>query len=230
LLGRSAKLAKRHVSGVKASEPGAAPLARTPDGVDGEIAVTSYPGGRWAAAVEGPASNQQRRPMRRGEEKGGIHMLTRWNTGWSDFDEMFSAMNQLRSYMDRVLEDGFHGRIADGRVLPFYAGTWPRTNLVDAGANLVLTAEVPGLSENDIKLTLNQEVLTISGERKVQAPEGYSAHRQERATVSFSRSFTLPCRVNAERTTASVKNGILTVTIEKAADAMPRQIVVKAAQ
>jgi HSP20 family protein len=155
-------------------------------------------------------------------------MLTRWNTGWSDFDDMFAAMNQLRSYMDRVFEDAFAGRYAEGRALPLFAGTWPRANLIDAGSNLILTAEVPGLSEKDLKLTLNQEVLTLSGERKVQAPEGYSAHRQERAAVNFSRSFALPCRVNAERTSASVKNGILTVTLEKAADAMPRQIAVKA--
>jgi HSP20 family protein len=155
-------------------------------------------------------------------------MLTRWNTGWSDFDDMFAMMNQLRSYMDRVFEDTFGSRFAEGRALPFYAGTWPRANLIDAGSNLIVTAEVPGLSEKDIKLTLNQEVLTISGERKVQAPEGYSAHRQERAAVSFSRSFALPCRVNADRSSASVKDGILTVTLEKAADAMPRQIAVKA--
>lgn len=157
-------------------------------------------------------------------------MLTRWNAGWNEFDEMFSAMNQLRTYMDRVFEDAVGGRLLDGRALPFVAGTWPRANLIDAGSNLIVTAEVPGLSEKDIKLTLNQDVLTISGERKVQAPEGYSAHRQERPAVNFSRSFALPCRVNGDRTSASVKNGILTVTLEKAADAMPRQIAVKASQ
>lgn len=157
-------------------------------------------------------------------------MLTRWNAGWNELDEMFSAMNQLRTYMDRVFEDALGGRVSDGRALPFIAGTWPRANLIDAGSSLIVTAEVPGLSEKDIKLTLNQDVLTISGERKVQAPEGYSAHRQERPTVNFSRSFALPCRVNGDRTSASVKNGILTVTLEKAADAMPRQIAVKASQ
>jgi len=130
-------------------------------------------------------------------------MLTRWNTGWNDFDDAFSAMSQLKSYMDRAFEDAFSGRVADGGALPFYARTWPRTNLVDAGTKLILTAEVPGLSENDIKLSLNQDVLTISGERKVEAPEGYSAHRQERADVSFSRSLVLPCRVNAESASAA---------------------------
>jgi len=155
-------------------------------------------------------------------------MLTRWNAGWNEFDEMFSAMNQLRTYMDRVFEDTLGGRLQDGRALPFHAGTWPRANLIDAGSNVVVTAEIPGLSEKDVELTLNQDVLTISGERKVSAPEGYSVHRQERPAVSFSRSFALPCRVNAERATASVKDGILTVTLEKAPDAMPRQIAIKA--
>lgn len=155
-------------------------------------------------------------------------MLTRWNGGWSDVDDMFASMSQLRNYMDRVFADIAPGRFAEGVPGAFYGGTWPRTNLVDGGSNLVLTSEVPGLSEKDLKLTLNQEVLTISGERKATAPAGYSAHRQERETVNFSRSFVLPCRVNAERASAAVKNGILTVTLEKAPDAMPRQITVHA--
>lgn len=155
-------------------------------------------------------------------------MLTRWNTGWNDFNDAFSAMSQLKTYMDRVFEDAFGERAADGGTSPFFARTWPRANLIDAGAKLILTAEVPGLSEKDIKVSLNEEVLTLSGERNVVAPAGYSAHRQERGSVSFSRSFALPCRVNAESTSAEVRNGILTVTIEKAADAQPRQIAVKA--
>lgn len=155
-------------------------------------------------------------------------MLTRWNAGWNQFDEMFAAMNQLRTYMDRVFEDTLGGRLADGRALPFQAGTWPRVNLVDAGASLVVTAEVPGLSDKDVELTLNQDVLTISGERKVTAPEGYSVHRQERPAVRFSRSFALPCRVNPDEATASVKDGILTVTLAKSPDALPRQIAIKA--
>jgi HSP20 family protein len=155
-------------------------------------------------------------------------MLTRWNTGWNEFDEMLSALNQLRTNMERVFEDAWNGRSSDGGALPLRTGRWPRTNLIDAGTNLVLSAEVPGLSERDIKLTLSQEVLTVAGERKNAAPDGYSVHRQERPTVTFSRSFALPCRVNPERTNASVKNGILTVTLEKMSDAIPRQIAIKA--
>ena len=93
---------------------------------------------------------------------------------------------------------------------------------------ITLTAEVPGLSEKDVSVGLNQDVLTLSGERKTDAPKGYSIHRQERPAASFSRSFALPCRVNPDSATASVQNGILNITIEKAAEAKPRQISVKA--
>jgi HSP20 family protein len=154
-------------------------------------------------------------------------MLTRWNTSWSDFDDMFSTVNQLKDYMDQFFrDDGQRGWTGwSGSQL---GGSWPRANLVDSGSTLTLSAEVPGLSEKDIKLSLNQDVLTVAGERAVQAPEGYTAHRQERPSLQFSRSFALPCAVNADRASAVVRNGILTVTLEKARDAMPRQITINA--
>lgn len=154
--------------------------------------------------------------------------MTRWNTGWNEFDDMFSILNDVRRRMDRAFDDAL-GSDPDGRRGIAARAMWPRANLVDAGSKLVITAEVPGLSERDVKLTLNQGVLTIAGERKVEAPEGYSVHRRERSDLNFTRSFALPCRVDADRATASVKNGILTVALEKAADAMPRQISVSSA-
>lgn len=154
--------------------------------------------------------------------------MARWNTGWNEFDDMFTILNDVRRRMDRAFDDAL-GSDLDTRRGVAQRNVWPRANLVDAGSKLLITAEVPGLSERDVKLTLNQGVLTIAGERKVEAPAGYSVHRRERSDQSFTRSFALPCRVDADRATASVKNGILTVTLEKAADAMPRQISVSAA-
>jgi HSP20 family protein len=155
-------------------------------------------------------------------------MLSRWDLGWNDVDEMFSVLNDLRATMDRVFEDPVGGRAWTNRALPTFGGTWPRANLIDAGQTLIVAAEVPGLSDKDIKLSLNQDVLTLAGERKADAPEGYLVHRQERPAPRFSRSFALPCAVNPDRASATVKDGILTVTLEKAQEAMPRQISVKA--
>ena len=91
-----------------------------------------------------------------------------------------------------------------------------------------MKADVPGLSEKDVQVTLNERGLSLSGERKVVAPEGYSAHRQERSHVKFARSLQLPCKVNPDQASASVKNGVLTITLAKAAEAQPRQIAVRA--
>jgi HSP20 family protein len=152
-------------------------------------------------------------------------MLTRWNTGWSDFDDMFSTMNQLRQYMDRVFDDSEQEK---PRAWAQFAGSWPRVNVTDTGSALVLTAELPGLSEKDVKLSLNQDVLTLSGKRATEAPNGYSVHRMERPSIEFARSIALPCRVDSDRANAVVRDGVLTVTLEKASDAMPRQITIKA--
>jgi HSP20 family protein len=155
-------------------------------------------------------------------------MLTRWNTGWSDDDDMFSTVNQLRQYMDEVLANDTGEQGWTGRRGAQLGASWPRANLVDAGSTLMLSAEVPGLSEKEIKLSLDQDVLTLTGERATHPPDGYAVHRQERASIQFSRSFALPCRVDADRTSAVVRNGILTVTLAKASDAMPREISVNA--
>jgi len=98
--------------------------------------------------------------------------------------------------------------------------------LYDQGSQLVVRAELPGVSEGDVQLTVDHGVLSLKGTRKTALPEGYSVHRQERADYQFARSFSLPCKVDVEKTTASMKNGLLTVTLPKAAEEQPRQITV----
>lgn len=147
---------------------------------------------------------------------------------FSDIENTFGLMNELRRRMDRVWEDVDPSwSAATERPRP-HSAVFPRVNLFDAGSNLVLQADVPGLSEKDIEVTLNGGAISLSGERRVVAPEGYSAHRQERSSVKFSRSLTLPCGVDPERTTATVKDGVLTVTLTKSVEAQPRQIAVRA--
>jgi HSP20 family protein len=142
-------------------------------------------------------------------------------TPWGEFERSFTGLDDLRRRMDRLFDDYDTSATQPAMV-------WPRVNFRDAGNALVLTAEVPGLSDKDVKLTLGHDVLAVEGERRVDPPAGYSAHRRERAPVRFARSFALPCRVDAEKTTAAVKDGVLTVTLPKAPEAQPRQITVKA--
>ncbi len=148
---------------------------------------------------------------------------------FGDASRDFTLLDEFRRRMERVWEDidpSWQANPSNART--YSSSAWPRVNLYDAGSNLVLKADVPGLSEKDVHVTLNESGVSISGERKVSPPDGYSAHRQERTSFSFSRSLALPCKVNPEQTEASVKNGVLTVTLAKAPEAQPRQIAVQA--
>src|SRR5437870_3687378 len=100
--------------------------------------------------------------------------------GFGDFDRTFRMMDEFRRRMDRLWDD-FDTDFAEGgeRWLPtLMASTaWPRVNLYDAGPSLILVADVPGMEEKELNVSLNSGVLTLSGERKSDAPEGYSVHR-----------------------------------------------------
>ena len=155
----------------------------------------------------------------------------------SDVDRTFAAMDELRRKMERVFDD-YDGRAGQGSARAFFepfdfgfqqrtVATWPRLSVYDTGSALVLHAEVPGLKDSDIKIEVAQNVLSLSGERKADAPEGYAVHRRERAPVKFARSLSLPCKVDVEKATATVVDGMLTLTLPKSPEAQPRQITVK---
>lgn len=106
--------------------------------------------------------------------------------------------------------------------------TMPRMNLVDAGSELRLYAELPGFGADDVEVTVERNRLTLRGQRKREVPEGYSVRRSERGDLAFTRTLTLPCRVDADAIDAQLASGILTLTMPKAAEERPRQITVKA--
>jgi HSP20 family protein len=103
----------------------------------------------------------------------------------------------------------------------------PATDLVEEGDHYVLRADVPGVSEDDVKVELEDNVLTISGERKSeheQRNNGY--YRIERAAGRFARSLTLPEGVDADSITARFENGVLEVTIPKPPERKPRRVAI----
>lgn len=143
-------------------------------------------------------------------------------TRFTDMDRSSAVFDELRRRFDRVFwEDNEPGDGASGTT------SWPRVNVYDEGSSLVLEADVPGLSQKDLRLTVNESTITLEGERKSDAPEGYSVHRQERGPVRFSRSFSLPVKTDSDRCEATVKDGVLIVRLPKAKEAQPRQIEVR---
>jgi HSP20 family protein len=141
--------------------------------------------------------------------------------GFDDFDSAFQLLDDFRREVDRLYE----GRTPQRRG----GQAWSGLRLEDAGNAYVLTADVPGVKEGDIGLMLENQTLTLTVERKAEAPQGYNVHRQERAPWRLARSFALPTRVDAEKVRASLAHGVLTVTVEKSPESQPRKISVQRA-
>src|SRR3954469_10501006 len=106
---------------------------------------------------------------------------------------------------------------------------YPAINLYDAGDRYVLSAQLPGMGPQDLDLSITGETLTMRGERK--RPEGVSDEsyrRQERHFGRWTRTVSLPDRVDSAQVTAGFSQGMLTVSLPKAEDAKPRHISVGA--
>ncbi len=143
-----------------------------------------------------------------------------WGYRFSDLDRTLAAVDGLRR-MGRVFVD------VDTRG-PATGNAWPRTNVYETKDALVVVAEVPGLTEKDLEVTIDKRVLTLSGERKLNLPEGLLEQAPERQPERFSRSFTLPERIATDGLTAELKDGVLTVRLPKVPEEQPRKIAIKA--
>lgn len=107
-------------------------------------------------------------------------------------------------------------------VLPTRVDVW------DTGPELMVRVQVPGLTENDIQLTWERGVLTLEGERPAEPVEGYTVVRRERGPQGFSRSIRLPVKLDADKATALVRDGVLTVMLPKSPEIQPRNIPIQA--
>lgn len=146
--------------------------------------------------------------------------------GFDDWDRTLAVMDELRRRMGFHLDEQEGMSPETGSSLYGEAGSWPRVNVFDTGSELVFEADVPGLRDKDIEVSIHQDTVTLSGERKRPDFTGYVVHRQERRAIRFSRSFALPCPIDPEKARANVRDGVLTITLEKAPEAQPKRIAV----
>lgn len=156
-----------------------------------------------------------------------------WNR-WTRADVTVDIASELRRQIERLFDEMEPSIYWQG-TSPIFGevrrdGTrqMPEMNLYDTGAALMVQANVPGVMDNDLTLTINQDVLSLSGERKIPNLEGYTVHRRERAAFKFHRSITLPSKVNVEKVTAKLLDGVLTIEMPKMEEAKPRKILVQA--
>jgi len=154
-------------------------------------------------------------------------MLTRWNDLGLHLDPSFAALTGLRQEMDRLFQRFESDWSGDTETHGQATLETPQLHVRDSGEELQVVAEVPGFSAEDLHVSFEQSSLVIRGERRDDAPEGYSLHRKERGTLRFARAFTLPARVEADKIEASLRDGILELKLPKAPEERPRTISVK---
>jgi HSP20 family protein len=142
--------------------------------------------------------------------------------------EPFRDLVTIQDRMNRIFEDAFRGQGRSGEE-DWLGGSWaPPVDIYEHDGNLVLKAELPGIDPKDVDVRVENNVLTLRGERKFdQEVKRENCHRVERAYGTFSRSFTLPNVVDTQSIKAEFKDGVLRVTMPKREEAKPKQIQVQ---
>jgi HSP20 family protein len=145
--------------------------------------------------------------------------------------EPFRELSSLQSEMNRLFNAAF-GDMPNGGTTGAVPRRWmPAMDLLETDEDFVLRADLPGMSESDVNIELEDNVLTLSGERKAEHEEKREGfYRVERASGSFSRSLTLPKGVDPEGVHASFDRGVLEVRIPKPEQRKPRKISITAGE
>ncbi len=152
--------------------------------------------------------------------------MFRWRMGkdpvWSEFDRLQRDMDVLFRALSGSRRPQFEPPWREARLFPLL-------NVKELDDEYLVTAEIPGMKNEDLEIKIEGDTVTLKGERKpIELDEGASYHRRERATGTFQRSLTLPKKVDSENIKATYKNGVLTISLKKEKAALPKQIAVDA--
>ena len=136
---------------------------------------------------------------------------------WEPFRDLLALQERLNRGFDSSRQTGEE-----------QLGTWaPAVDIYETEKEIVLKADLPGLKLEDVDISLNNNVLSVRGERRFEKDvKEDNYHRVERAYGNFVRTFTLPNTVNVEQIDATYDNGVLKITLPKREEARPKQIKV----
>ena len=141
---------------------------------------------------------------------------------WDPFRDLVG----LQERMNRMFDESFRGSGRGSGEDWALGGAWaPAVDIYEQDGNIVVKAELPGVDPKDVDVRVENNTLTLSGQRKIDnevKQENY--HRVERAYGTFTRSFTLPSALDQDKIKAEYKDGVLKVTLPKHEQAKPKQI------
>lgn len=143
-------------------------------------------------------------------------------SSWFQRDPFRSMREEFDTMMGRLTQD-WNGELPTENQMRF-----PALNLIESDDHLEMTMDLPGVSADEVDIELQGNTLRISGEHQEEKEEsGKRFHRIERQSGSFYRSVELPCEINEDKIAAECKNGVLKVTLPKAAVAASKKVKVK---
>jgi HSP20 family protein len=145
-------------------------------------------------------------------------MLVRYRNRSPQLPNLFDVHREFDRLFDQVLRP---------RRVPVSAG--PGFDLDETEEHYVLTGAVPGFTHEDLQLEVTPEGITVTGERKLDTPEGYEPLRKERSSLAFRRSYAFDRKLDPDQASATLKNGVLKIELAKRAEERPRTIAIRAA-
>ncbi len=148
-------------------------------------------------------------------------------TRFSPFRSSFEDVSVLQNRLNSIFQDFARPNGSESESLT--TGSFvPPVDIYEDAQQIALKLEVPGIRQGDLDIRVENQILTVSGERKFEAEEKEENFRRiERRFGSFVRSFTLPQTVDPDTVKASYENGVLNISISKKAEAKPKQIKVE---
>lgn len=133
---------------------------------------------------------------------------------------MWREMDRLQKEMNRLFDESIG-------TPSLRVQTYPRLNIWADEDSAVVTAEIPGISPEDIEINLTGDTLTVKGERKMpELPKNVKYHRQERSFGQFSRNLQLPFNIDPDQVQANFKNGVLRIYLPRTEQDKPKKIAV----
>ncbi len=139
---------------------------------------------------------------------------------WNPIDDLFDIQENI----NRIFGNYLSTKGAQAKVL----GWMPPVDITESENEYVIKADIPGMKKEDIKISLENNTLSITGERKEEKEEKNKNYiKKEKSYGSFMRSFALPHTVDAKGIKATYKEGVLTVTVPKSEEAKPKEIKIE---
>lgn len=152
--------------------------------------------------------------------------LTRW-IPTHELEQWHSDLFGIQRDINRLYDNFFRGGVQAHEA--FGSSYWtPAVDIAEHDNEYIVKMELPGVSKDDVKISLESNTLTIKGEKKQEKEEkSKNFHRVERSYGSFQRSFTLPTSVKSDKIDAIFNDGVLSITVPKVEEAKPKEIEVK---